>query len=745
LFTGQDVNPKVEEAARLLCASHRVFHWWLAFPQVAVKGGFSVMLGNPPWERIKLQEEEFFASRSPLVATAKNKSERGKRIELLRQGMLLHQLHPDVEAAEGLSPPSLAEMRLHEEFISARRGAEAASLFAHDSGRFPLTGVGDVNTYAMFAETFLQLSQPSGRAGFIVPTGIATDDSTKAFFSAVTEGRLVSLHDLRTGPGLFSEIGHQRFKFCLLTLGREAAADFLFFALRVEDLADSRRHFQLTPDEFRLINPNTRTCPVFRSKRDAELTKKLYGVAPILMSDHGSDRNSWGIRFSTMFHMSNDSGWFRDGPSTEHGPLHLPLYEAKMLHQFDHRWATYFDAPEKPEGLDTEDCTDAQKSHPAYAVRPRYWVEEHQVLARIARVPNRVGSAWLATHAVGAYSPLEPERTLEAAVAGWVAGELFRRAAGEADSDRGWSDKVVGHAYQMAATELERRFEDLARTLRGLGVDGKKAVNEFIRWGKLDADVPLNDGELADLVEWRQRWHHMSSEGTRVQALLDTVDVWMEARSPKWLMGWRDICRSTDYRTLIASVLPRAGVGDKFLLMASTAPTPKVAALLACLNSLTCDYIARQKVGGTALKYFTMKQLAVLPPERYSERDLAFIVPRVLELTYTANDLRPWAQDLGYDGEPFTWDSDRRAVLRAELDAYYARLYSLKREELQFILDPSDVTDDGYPSETFRVMKNNEMRAFGEFRTRRLVLEAWDRLEPRSGHEKCENDRAALT
>lgn len=737
LFTGQTTKPEVDDAARGTCTSHGVFHWWLAFPQVAAKGGFSVMLGNPPWERIKLQEEEFFASRSPLVATAKNKAERGKRIELLRQGLLLHTLYPDVEAAEGLFPPNQAEMQLYEEFISARRGAEAASLFAHDSRRYPLTGVGDVNTYALFAESFLQLLSATGRAGFIVPTGIATDDSTKAFFGSVADGKLVSLHDLRTGPGLFSEIGHQRFKFCLLTLGRAKSADFLFFALRVEDLADERRHFQLTLDEFRLINPNTRTCPVFRSQRDAELTKKLYRAVPVLIEEGRKDAsgkdlpdaNPWGIRFSTMFHMSGDSGLFRDEPIAPGEPPRLPLYEAKMIHQFDHRWATYIDAPDKPDGLDTEDCKSAQKSDPTFTVRPRYWVEERQVLARIARVPSRVASAWLATHAAGAYAPLEPEKTLEVAVAGWVAGELFRRAAGEPDATRGWSDKTLGQAYQTAANEFELRFEDLARTLRGIGVDGKKALSEFIRWAKLDADLPLGDNELADIDEWRGRWHPSSSDGTRVQALLNTVDSWMEARSPRWLMGWRDICRSTDYRTLIASVIPRAGVGDKFLLMSSKASAARVAALMGCLNSLTCDYIARQKVGGTALKYFTMKQLAVLPPDRYSEADLSFIVPRVLELTYTANDLRPWAEDLGYTGEPFPWNPDRRARLRAELDAYYAKLYGLTRDEQRFVLDPADVLGQDYPSETFRVMKTNERREFKKFRTQELVLDAWDRLE----------------
>ena len=122
-------------------------------------------------------------------------------------------------------------------------------------------------------------------------------------------------------------------------------------------------------------------------------------------------------------------------------------------------------------------------------------------------------------------------------------------------------------------------------------------------------------------------------------------------------------------------------------------------------------------------------QFPIIPPDRHSDTHLAFIVPRVLELTYTAHDLAPWARDLGFEGPPFAFDPDRRAILRAELDAYYARLYGLTRDELRYILDPADVMGADYPSETFRVLKNNELREFGEYRTRRLVLKAWDRLQ----------------
>ena len=179
---------------------------------------------------------------------------------------------------------------------------------------------------------------------------------------------------------------------------------------------------------------------------------------------------------------------------------------------------------------------------------------------------------------------------------------------------------------------------------------------------------------------------------------------------------------------------------------------------LANFCSLVFDFITRHKVGGTHMNFFIVKQLPVLPPDRYSRADIDFIAPRVLELTYTAWDLQPFAEDMckelgigigsrqsgiGNRAEsepdsplptphsplpPFTWNPDRRAHLRAELDAYYAHLYGLTRDELRYILDPSDIHGPDFPSETFRVLKNNEIKQYGEYRTQRLVLEAWDKL-----------------
>ena len=200
--------------------------------------------------------------------------------------MLGSHLYPELEHSKS---EQQAERRLFDEFVRVKRLLDSASVFAHvskeDGGRYPLTGKGRVNTYALFAETMDQITAEAGRAGFIVPTGIATDDSTKAFFGHVSQsGLLVSLLDLENREGVFPSV-HRSYKFCLLTLGAAERADFVFFAAQTSQLADPRRRFTLTPEEFRLINPNTLTCPVFRSERDAELTKKLYRAAPVLIDE----------------------------------------------------------------------------------------------------------------------------------------------------------------------------------------------------------------------------------------------------------------------------------------------------------------------------------------------------------------------------------------------------------------------------------------------------------------------------
>jgi hypothetical protein len=237
------------------------FHWRLAFPEVFERGGFDVMLGNPPWERIKLQEKEFFAARDRDIAVAPNKAARQKKIAAL--------FAPDATAAQKV---------LGEAFHLAKRAADAESLLVRVGGRFSLTAVGDINTYALFGETFLSLARVDGRAGLLVPTSVATDETTSRFFAALIEGqRLKSLIGFFEIRQWFLGTDDRK-SFAALTIGPadNDPTSFAFEIKSIPDLLDERRRFTLTADDISLVNPNTHTCPIFRSKADAELTMRIY-------------------------------------------------------------------------------------------------------------------------------------------------------------------------------------------------------------------------------------------------------------------------------------------------------------------------------------------------------------------------------------------------------------------------------------------------------------------------------------
>lgn len=713
LTTPNDITGPAADAvaaARAVCAEARVLHWPLAFPQVFARGGFDCVLGNPPWEVNQMGEEEFFASRDPNIAALAGDSRK--------------------KAIESLSKTS---PRLWEEFSETSRRIAATNIFFRESGRFPLTAVGKLNTYPLFAETILQIHAQDGRAGFIVPTGIATDDSTKAYFGHITQSKqLVSLYDIENRDRLFPAVD-SRMKFCLLTLGASEQAEFVCFATQVSQLADERRRFTLTPEDFRLINPNTLTCPVFRSKRDAELTKKLYRAAPVLIYEANAEDNSanagelpaenpWGITFSQgLFNMTSASHLFKD----EESPNHLPLYEAKLIHHFDHRWATYTTDPNTGT-VASRDVTLQEKQDASFSITPRYWVPAREVWLRLADLPDELMRALKA----------DDGHATILAVTKVLFGRHLTALHEEAPSITAlaaWESFVDLHAYAKDIDPEELGVKPLKKNAGG----------------RLDEGLPLPVQQLLRLAEEASNLPMPPAGLSSEESAQRLAERWLKESCHKWLMGWRDICRATDERTVIASVVPSVGVGNQMPLMlfGSGEGLSLSALMLANLSALTFDFVARHKTGGTHMNYFIYKQLPILPPGHYTEDDLSFIIPRVLELTFTATDITPWAENLISqwkldDGNwkpdtpepirrsplvPFPFDQERRAVLRAELDAYYARLYGLDRNELRYILDPEDVMGNDYPSETFRVLKDREIREYGEYRTQRLVLEAWDR------------------
>ena len=553
------------EIARL-AAEYRFSHWHLEFPHIfsghgtadlnpvtGWRGGFDVVIGNPPWEQIELKEQEFFESRSPEIARLSGTHRKSAITQLV-----------------------LSDDPLGRAYQLAKRQLDGLRHFAAESGRYPLCGRGRVKTDPIFAEGSRTLIGGHGRLGMILPTGIATDATTQYFFKDLVETKtLASLFDFENSKPLFDGV-HRSFKFCLLTLAgrleQEPAAEFAFFARDPSDLQRPSVRFELTPEEIKLLNPNTGTCPVFRSRRDAEITLGIYRRVPVLINENDPvNGNPWGIKFMQgLFNMTSASDLFhtRDELEVDGWTLHgnvfkrsdaemLPLYEAKMIHLYDHRWATY-----ERDGR-IRDVTLAEKQDPNFVALPRYWVSAVHVTAK-----------------------------------------------------------------------LEGR--------------------------------------------WNQ----------------------------PCLLGWRDICRSTDERTTIVARFPLSGVGNNLPLMLGDVREDDTAVLQACLSSFVVDFVARLKVGGTHLNFFIYEQLPILSPVRVA-------------------DALPWNDDGSCASwlatratqlqTPGDWFADR-AKLRAEVDSAMFHFYGIARDEAEYIM------------ETFPIVKRKDIAVHGEYRTKRMILEIYDAM-----------------
>ena len=553
-------------------------HWEVAFPGVWHRwqdarpaGGFDAVIGNPPWDRIKLQEVEWFATRDRELALAPTAAARRTGIRRLR--------------AAG-SP-------LADEFDAAKRRADRMGQLVRGSGHYPLLGGGDINLYSLFVERAMGLVKPDGFVGLLTPSGIYADKTAAKFFKSIsTVGRVSGLFDFENRKIFFKDV-HASFKFCALVFGGEerrfAETRCAFFLHDVRTIDDPDRCFPLAPDDFARVNPNTGTAPVFRTRRDAEITRRIYERHRILVDRSGSRlRRAWPVRYVRMLDMANDSGLFRTAEQLDSlgfypvqgnrwkkgDELYLPLYQGRMIHQFDHRANSVSVNPESTYNpYVSEEVTTEQHIDPDFRPQSQYW-------------------------------------------------------------------------------------------------------------------VPAEDVE--DVLSGQRRY----------------------------TLGFRDIARPTDIRTVISAVVPEVGCGHTLpvlLPVNDRFDVESTACFLGNLNTFGFDYVARQKVQGTHLTWYTVEQLPVIAAEDYGRlfggvtaREL--VRDHVLRLTYTAHDMAPFARDLGHDGPPFAWDEEGRRHLRGRLDALYFHLYGISRD------------DAGYILSTFPIVRRQDEAAFGRYRTRDLIL-----------------------
>ena len=556
----------------------RFLHWEVAFPGVwrnwqnnRPQGGFDAVIGNPPWDRIKLQEVEWFATRDPELAHSPTAAARRKGINRLRE----------------LGSP------LVDEFNSARRRSESLSRVVRTNGEYPLLGRGDINLYSIFVERAMNLIKPNGLVGLLTPSGIYADRNAARFFRSVsTTGRVASLFDFENRKIFFKDV-HASFKFCALIFGGQkrefGQTDCAFYLHDTETIHDEDRSFPLTPADFGHVNPNTGTAPVFRRRRDAEITSGIYERHPILVDrSQGKEKRAWPVKYATLFHMTNDSHHFRTAAQLEDDgfyrvagnrykrgeEMYLPLYEGKMVQAFDHRAASV-------------------------VINPR-----------------------------NLHRPAQPR------------------------------------------------------------------------------DATLEEHENREWLPNPQFW-----------VSVDTIG-WPEGLH--WAVSFKDVTSPTNERTMIAAVVPMSGFGNTLpLLMPEGADintyNEDAWLLVSCLNSMVFDYAARQKVQGQHLNWYIVEQIPVIESQEYNRRfgdetAREVVKDHVLRLTYTAHDMAPFAQDLGYDGPPFAWNEEERRHLRARLDALYFHLYGLTRDDAAYVLG------------TFPIVCREDKKDFGRYRTKEMIL-----------------------
>ena len=579
----------IADRARTLIVDERFFHWQTAFPGVwsnwqsaDLEGGFDAVIGNPPWDRMKLQQVEWFATRRREIALATRAADRKRMIVALeRDG---DPLARDYATASG-------------------RAAMAAGM-ARRGGDYPLLSGGDVNLYSLFVERAMTLVKPDGMVGLLTPSGIASDKTAARFFKAVaTEGRLKALYDFENrrtrydAPPFFPDVD-SRFKFCAFVASLSPlpdAARCAFFLQDVAELDDAERRFPLTAAAFARVNPNTGTAPTFRTRRDAALTTAIYERLPVLVDrSTGEEVKTWPVTYSTMFHMTNDSGLFRTRAELEEregawptggnrfaSPAGewVPLYEGKMVQAFDHRAASV-----------------------------------------VVNLENQ-------------HRPAQPE------------------------------------------------------------------------------PATLDQHRNSDWLPEPQFWV------LRSETSFPTAP---------HLLGFKDVTAPTNVRSMIAAMIPGSGVGNTLPIVSIDGLDATPAAhLVANFNAVPFDYVARQKIQGQHLNWFIVEQLPVVPPDRYENVRFGpktageIVRDAVLELTYTAHDMAPFALDMGHVDAagnvlpPFAWDEERRLRLRAKLDALFFHLYGV-----------TDRDDVRYIYGTFPIVEREETAAYGTYRSRDLCL-AW--------------------
>jgi len=583
-------------------ATQRFLHWEVAFPGVwsnwestEPQGGFDAVIGNPPWDRIKFQEVEWFAAHKPAIAHIDTKAKRQKKIVELRKS----------------GDPLVAEYEL------AATRAEAASRVARSSGDYPYLSGGDTNLNSLFVERAHHLIKPRGFVGMLVPSGIASDQSSSAFFSKMCASRrldcVIDFFNKKYSGDLYFPDVYYRFKFCAYVAGggerKFGDPQFAFFVRDLAELDDSERFFPISPALMKSLDPEHATAPVFQRRRDMAVTAAVYESMPMLSRVVGKSPKErewvWPIKYISMLHMANDSKLFNTAAALEKAG--------------------------------------------AYPVQGNIWKKGDQT-----------------------YAPL-------------------------------YEGKIV-QAYDHRASDIVSVSENVFRTGQGSDLSAEDHADP--------KRLPAPRYFVADSeFEW--------------------------PCPSEWCVAFKDVTSVTNSRSIIAAIIPRVAAGHTLSLLAPQALPSTVQVgnvdfdysefsplVLANLNALILDYLARQKINSNHVAWFMLQQLPFAPPNAYARKfgkksGADIVKDDVLALTYTANDMEPFARDMGYTGKPFRWDEADRARRRARLDALYFMLYfpSDTKAEIEALRETAH-----YIFSTFPIVEREDIAAYGRYLSRDLCL-----------------------
>jgi hypothetical protein len=351
---------------------------WSDWESEGLNGGFDAVIGNPPWNRMKLQQVEWFEARRPEIAMAQRAADRQNMIVALER----------------------AEDPLAQDFAKANARADAAFRVARTSSDYPLLSGGDVNIYSLFVERAMTIIKPEGIVGLLTPIGIGTDRTSAEFFSNVAQAnRVKAFIAFENKRGwLFPDVHHEDQPTIFVVGGAKRVFKDFGFGVKLHKIpsTDYINSHRLTGDACRRINPNTGTVPIFRMERDADITASIYSRLPVLVDrSAGTEVKAWPVRYLTMFHMTNASNLFRTRQELEEreqaypiggrswrsaSGLWQPLFEGKMVSIYNHRYAS---VGINPNNLSAQGVaihsTNEQLADVKFVNAPRFWVQASEV------------------------------------------------------------------------------------------------------------------------------------------------------------------------------------------------------------------------------------------------------------------------------------------------------------------------------------------------------------------------------